>query len=56
VSGKFGIRPVPPQTPENVDPLVNKFLSAEFAKLGSKNSINVEKLYGGKPCIDDYRH
>ncbi|KAF8480212.1 CNDP dipeptidase [Russula ochroleuca] len=56
VTGKFSIRLVPPQTPENVDPLVVKFLSAEFAKLGSKNSINVEDLHGGKPWVEDYKH
>ena len=56
VSGKFSIRLVPPQTPDNVDPLVIKYLSAEFAKLGSKNTINVENLHGGKPWVEDYKH
>ncbi|KAN0111744.1 hypothetical protein V8E52_008124 [Russula decolorans] len=56
VSGKFSIRLVPPQTPDNVDPLVIKYLSAEFAKLGSKNTINIEDLHGGKPWVENYKH
>ena len=56
VSGKFSIRLVPPQTPENVNPLVVKYLSAEFAKLGSKNTIGVEAMHGGKPWLEDYKH
>ncbi|KAI9432946.1 CNDP dipeptidase [Lactarius indigo] len=56
VSGKFSIRLVPPQTPENVDPLVIKYLQDEFAKLGSKNTVDVENLHGGKPWIEDYKH
>jgi len=56
VAGKFSIRLVPPQTPENVDPLVIKYLQDEFAKLGSKNTISVENLHGGKPWVEDYKH
>ena len=56
VSGKFSIRLVPPQTPDNVDPLVIKHLSKEFAKLGSKNTINIENLHGGKPWVENYKH
>ncbi|KAI0249777.1 CNDP dipeptidase [Lactifluus subvellereus] len=56
VAGKFSIRLVPPQTPENIDPLVIKYLYDEFAKLGSKNTLNVEDLHGGKPWVEDYKH
>lgn len=56
VSGKFSIRLVPPQRPDNVDPLVIKYLSAEFAKLGTKNTIHVENLHGGKPWVENYKH
>jgi len=56
VSGKFSIRLVPPQTPENVDPLVIKYLHDEFAKFGSKNSIRVENTHGGKPWVENYKH
>ncbi|KAI0305354.1 CNDP dipeptidase [Multifurca ochricompacta] len=56
VAGKFSIRLVPPQTPDNVHPLVIKYLHDEFAKLGSKNTISVESLHGGKPWVEDYKH
>jgi Cys-Gly metallodipeptidase DUG1 len=56
VSGKFSIRLVPPQTPDNVDPLVIKYLSTEFAKLGSKSTIKIENLHGGKPWVENYKH
>jgi hypothetical protein len=49
-SGKFSIRLVPPQTPENADTLVIKYdLSAEFVK--RKSAINAENLHGGKPGL-----
>jgi len=56
VSGKFSIRLVPPQTPENVDPLVSKYLQDEFKKLGSKNTFSVENFHGGKPWVENYKH
>ncbi|KAI0267287.1 CNDP dipeptidase [Gloeopeniophorella convolvens] len=56
VAGKFSIRLVPPQTPDNVDPLVIKYLQAEFAKLGSKNVLSVENSHGGKPWVENYKH
>ncbi|KAF9011935.1 hypothetical protein BDQ17DRAFT_1272331 [Cyathus striatus] len=56
VSGKFSIRLVPPQTPEKVDPLVEKYIKAEFDKLGSKNKLVIENLHGGKPWVADVDH
>ncbi|KAL4071809.1 hypothetical protein J3A83DRAFT_4358217 [Scleroderma citrinum] len=56
VGGKFSIRLVPPQTPENVIPLVNAYLESEFAKLNSKNKMTVEYLHGGKPWVADVKH
>ncbi|KAF9040057.1 hypothetical protein BJ165DRAFT_1495105 [Panaeolus papilionaceus] len=56
VSARFSIRLVPPQTPENVDPLVIDHLQKEFAKLGSKNTLKIEKPNGGKPWVADYHH
>jgi Cys-Gly metallodipeptidase DUG1 len=56
VSGKFSIRLVPPQTPENVDPLVFKYLQDEFKKLGSKNTFSLENFHGGKPWVENYKH
>lgn len=38
-------------TPDNVDPLVITFLQAEFAKLNSKNKLEIENLHGGKPWV-----
>ena len=49
-------RLVPPQTPENVDPLVYKYLDAEFKKLKSKNTLVVEQLHGGKPWVENHKH
>ncbi|EPQ54997.1 CNDP dipeptidase [Gloeophyllum trabeum ATCC 11539] len=56
VSGKFSIRLVPPQTPEKVNPLVHKYLESEFAKLNSKNKLEVECLHDGKPWVADFKH
>ncbi|KDQ12420.1 hypothetical protein BOTBODRAFT_34393 [Botryobasidium botryosum FD-172 SS1] len=56
VHGKFSLRLVPNLTPENVDGLVIKYLKDEFAKLDSKNTLNVESLHGGKPWIADPNH
>ncbi|PFH51172.1 hypothetical protein AMATHDRAFT_3303 [Amanita thiersii Skay4041] len=56
VSGKFSIRLVPPQTPDAVNPLVEKYLKEEFAKLNSKNNLNIEYLHGGKPWVADVNH
>ncbi|KAH7925338.1 CNDP dipeptidase [Leucogyrophana mollusca] len=56
VGGKFSIRLVPPQTPENVNPLVISYLEAEFAKLNSKNKLQVEYIHGGKPWVTNPKH
>ncbi|KAE9405494.1 CNDP dipeptidase [Gymnopus androsaceus JB14] len=56
VSGKFSIRLVPPQTPENINPLVKAHIESEFAKLGSKNTMELEDLHGGKPWVSDINH
>lgn len=47
---------MPPQTPEKIIPLVNVYLESEFAKLNSKNEMQVEYLHGGKPWVADVRH
>lgn len=47
---------VPPQTPDNVEPLVETYVKAEFAKLNSKNKLTIENLHGGKPWIADPKH
>ncbi|KAI0643923.1 CNDP dipeptidase [Trametes meyenii] len=56
VAGKFSIRLVPPQTPENVEPLVVKHIESEFAKLGTKNRLKVEHMGGGRSWAADYKH
>ncbi|KIJ59897.1 hypothetical protein HYDPIDRAFT_32771 [Hydnomerulius pinastri MD-312] len=56
VAGKFSLRLVPPQTPEAVIPLVKAYIESEFAKLNSKNKMNVEYLHGGKPWVADVKH
>ncbi|KAF8452392.1 hypothetical protein L210DRAFT_3383623 [Boletus edulis BED1] len=56
VAGKFSIRLVPPQTPENVVPLVTAYIESEFAKMNSKNKMNVEHSHGGKPWVADINH
>ncbi|KAF8585641.1 putative cytosolic nonspecific dipeptidase [Ramaria rubella] len=56
VAGKFSIRLVPDQTPDNINPLVEKYIKAEFAKLGSKNVLELEPLHGGKPWVADVDH
>jgi hypothetical protein len=56
VSNNCECRLVPDQTPQNVDPLVIKYLEDEFAKLGSKNKMTIENLHGGKPWVADPKH
>jgi len=56
VHGKFSIRLVPNLTPGEVAPLVTKYLEEEFSKLGSKNTLKIEALHGGKPWMSDPEH
>ncbi|KAJ6587365.1 glutamate carboxypeptidase [Mycena sp. CBHHK59/15] len=56
VAGKFSIRLVPPQTPATVEPLVLAYVQSEFAKLGSKNAMEIESLHNGKPWVADWKH
>ncbi|CEQ39506.1 SPOSA6832_01029, partial [Sporobolomyces salmonicolor] len=51
VKGKFSIRLVPDLTPDEVNECVQKYLKDEFAKLGSKNKLNIEMHHGGKPWV-----
>jgi len=56
VIGKFSLRLVPDQTPDEITKLVETYLAAEFKKLNSKNTFKVELLHGGKPWVDDPNH
>ncbi|KAH9847041.1 CNDP dipeptidase [Lenzites betulinus] len=56
VTGTFSIRIVPPQTPEVVEALVVKHMTEEFARLKSKNKLQVGKTNGASPWSADYKH
>ena len=47
---------VDPQTPSLIEPLVRNFLDAEFAKLNSKNTMDVSYEGGGLPWVGDKDH
>ncbi|KAI9219725.1 hypothetical protein BC828DRAFT_349041 [Blastocladiella britannica] len=56
VTGKFSLRTVPNQTPDEIAAKVKSYLESEFAKLGSKNTLSVEALHGGKAWVADIDH
>lgn len=56
VQGKYSIRLVPNLLPDQVAALCKSYLEAEFAKLGSKNTLTIETLSGGKPWLSDPNH
>lgn len=56
VTGKFSIRTVPNMEPEDVDNLVFKHVKEEFAKLGSKNTLNVFLQHAGKWWVASPNH
>jgi Cys-Gly metallodipeptidase DUG1 len=39
-----------------VNPLIERYLRAEFATLGSKNTLSLESLHGGKPWVASTDH
>ncbi|KAF7334577.1 CNDP dipeptidase [Mycena venus] len=46
----------PRKPPDAVEPLVKQYLESEFAKLGSKNKMEIELLHSGKPWVADWKH
>jgi len=48
VIGKFSIRTVPDQDPARITAVVKAYVMKEFAKLGSKNKIQIECNHAGK--------
>jgi acetylornithine deacetylase/succinyl-diaminopimelate desuccinylase-like protein len=56
VVGKFSIRLVPNQTPEEVGKVVIPYIEAEFAKLKSPNKVHVSLAHGGKPWLSSIDH
>ena len=56
VIGKFSIRTVPDMDADEVTQLVYKFVKEEFAKLKSKNTMDVSILHAGKWWVASPRH
>ena len=48
VTGKFSIRTVPNMESKEVTELVYKFIKAEFAKLDSKNTLDIQLIHDGR--------
>ena len=53
VIGKFSIRIVPHQTPDEVEQIVKNYLNKQWALRGSKNAFNVSMLHGGRAWVTD---
>ncbi|RKP01468.1 hypothetical protein CXG81DRAFT_25852 [Caulochytrium protostelioides] len=56
VIGKFSIRTVPHQDPDEITRLVKAHVAAEFAKLESTNTIAVACDHAGKSWVADINH
>jgi Cys-Gly metallodipeptidase DUG1 len=56
VGGKFSLRLVPPQQPDDIRAKVERYLNDEFAKLNTKCSMKIEYLHGGIPWVADHKH
>ncbi|CAG2116081.1 unnamed protein product, partial [Medioppia subpectinata] len=53
VVGKFSIRLVPNQDPNNIERLVTDYLNQEFNKLDSPNKLKITMVTGAKPWLAD---
>ncbi|KAF7504624.1 hypothetical protein GJ744_002051 [Endocarpon pusillum] len=56
VTGKFSIRTVPDMDSATVTDLVHRHLTSEFAKLASKNTLDVSLQHDGKWWVASPRH
>lgn len=56
VIGKFSIRIVPNQKPEDVGELVKTYLTEKFAERGSPNTMNICMVNSGKTWSEDPNH
>lgn len=56
VVGKFSIRTVPDMDSKTVNDLVFKYIKSEFAKLGSKNTLDVWCQHDGKWWVASPKH
>ena len=54
--GKFSIRIVPNQTPEEIEKLVIKHCESVHKDSGSPNQLKVTMGHGGKPWMSDPNH
>lgn len=56
VNGKFSIRIVPNQTPEQIEKYVVDYLQAKWAAHGSPNKLTVTMPHGGQTWSEDPNH
>ena len=56
VIGKFSIRTVPDMESDKLDSLVYKYIKEEFAKLRSKNTMNIELQHAGNWWVASPKH
>lgn len=56
VTGKFSIRLVPDQQPEQIESYVIDYLNAKWAERGTPNRLKVSMPHGGKPWSEDPDH
>uniref|UniRef100_A0A1S4MXZ6 Peptidase M20 dimerisation domain-containing protein n=1 Tax=Pediculus humanus subsp. corporis TaxID=121224 RepID=A0A1S4MXZ6_PEDHC len=56
VVGKFSIRIVPNQTPEEVEKVVVDYLEKKWKERGSVNKMKAYMYHGGKPWLSDPNH
>eukprot|EP00555_Chaetoceros_dichaeta_P014171 CAMPEP_0198253196 /NCGR_PEP_ID=MMETSP1447-20131203/3650_1 /TAXON_ID=420782 /ORGANISM="Chaetoceros dichaeta, Strain CCMP1751" /LENGTH=516 /DNA_ID=CAMNT_0043938767 /DNA_START=36 /DNA_END=1586 /DNA_ORIENTATION=+ len=54
--GKFSLRLVPSQEPDQIEKAVKDHLEKEFAKLNSPNIMNVSLIHGAKAWLSDPKH
>lgn len=56
VTGKFSIRIVPDQEPEQIEKYVCDYINAKWVERGSPNKMHVFMTNGGKPWAEDPNH
>lgn len=56
VIGKFSLRLVPDQDPNEIERLVKKYLEAKFATLNSPNKLEVRMIHGAKAWLSSPDH
>lgn len=56
VTGKFSIRIVPNQEPEQIEKYVCDYINAKWLERNSPNKMSVSMSHGGKPWSEDPNH